>query len=72
MNAELNVMLILQAVLAAFMMVGFLSLMYWLLEHPILRDEEMRSVLEQSRSLRANAQRKSAQMARQESERLYR
>ncbi len=72
MNVEPNTLLIIQAVFAISVMLGILSLLYWVIENPILKDEEMRSVLEQSRSMRANALRKSADLVRQESERLYR
>lgn len=71
MNTELNGLMILQALLAALLMIGVLATLYWLIENPVLNDEEMRDVLEQARSMRSEALRKSRRIARQESERLY-
>ncbi|MDF1500534.1 MAG: hypothetical protein P1P76_08700 [Anaerolineales bacterium] len=71
MNTELNGLMILQSLLAALLMIGVLATLYWLIENPVLNDEEMRDVLEQARSMRSEALRKSRRIARQESERLY-
>lgn len=71
MNAELNLMMILQSILAILVMAGILALLYWLIENPILKDEEMRRILNDTRSMRAEAFSQASSLARQESEKLY-
>lgn len=72
MNTGINLMIILQSILAILVMVGILVLLYWLIENPVLKDEEMRRILNDTRSMRAEALSQASSLARQESERLYR
>jgi flagellar basal body-associated protein FliL len=72
MNAELTLITILQIIAAALATTGILALMYWLIENPVLADDEMRSVLEQYRSMCEDAHQRSRQLAQKESEKLYR
>jgi hypothetical protein len=72
MNTGFQFITIVQTIIAVVLMLGVLSLLYWVIENPILRDEEMREVLELSRTLRADAYQQSRNLVRKESERLYR
>jgi ATP/ADP translocase len=71
MDTGLNLLTIVQSIMAVAMMIGILALLHWVIENPILKDDEMRKVLEQSRSLREEALQRSRQIAREKSERLY-
>jgi hypothetical protein len=71
MNTGMNIVTIIQSIMAIAMMIGILASLQWVLENPILNDDEMRKVLERSRSLREEAIQRSSQIARKESERLY-
>lgn len=71
MSTGINIMMIIQSIMAVAMMIGILALLHWVIESPILKDDEMRKVLEHSRSLREQALQRSRQIARKESERLY-
>jgi ATP/ADP translocase len=71
MDTGLNLLTIVQSIMAVAMMIGILALLHWVIENPILKDDEMRKVLEQSRSLREEALQRSRHIAREKSERLY-
>jgi type II secretory pathway component PulM len=71
MNAEIDVILILQSILATLLMIGVLAILCWVIHNPALEDEEMREVLERSRSMREEVVQRSHRIARQESEQLY-
>jgi hypothetical protein len=72
MNVQMDLLIILQSIIATALVIGAVTLLGWILENPMLKDDEMRKVLEQTRSIREEAIRQSRTIARQESERLYR
>jgi hypothetical protein len=72
MNTEVTLLMIMQIIAAALATIGILAFMYWLIENPVLADDEMRSVLENYRSMCEDAHQRSRQLAQKESERLYR
>jgi hypothetical protein len=72
MNIGIELTMVVQTFLAIALTIGILTLLYWVINNPILKDDEMREVLQHSRAMRADALRQSYTLAMRESERLYR